>query len=62
MKYFESGSCVVNFSAALKEWAGANNGERTTWIDCKAWNKKAEFIAEYAKSGSITRNTVTRVT
>lgn len=53
IKYFNSGNCVVNFSVAIKEWAGKEKGEQTLWIDCKAWNKKAEFIAEYAKSGSF---------
>lgn len=50
---FESGSMVVNFSVALKEWAGKEKGEQTLWIDCRAWGQKAEFIAEYAKSGSF---------
>lgn len=53
IKYFESGSCIVNFSVAIKEWAGQKKGEQTIWVDCKAWNKKAQFIAEYSKSGSF---------
>lgn len=53
MKYFDSGKCVCNFSVAIKEWAGQEKGERTTWIDCRAFAKKAEFVAEYAKSGSL---------
>lgn len=53
MKYFDSGKCVVNFSVAVDEYAGQQKGEITYWFDCRAWGKKAEFIAEYAKSGSL---------
>ncbi len=53
IKYFESGSVVVNFSVAVSEWAGQSKGEVTYWFDCRAWSKRAEFIGEYAKSGSL---------
>lgn len=53
IKYFDSGAVVCNFSVAIKEWQGKEKGEQTIWIDCRAWNKKAEFIAEYSKSGSL---------
>jgi single-strand DNA-binding protein len=53
IKYFESGHVVVNFSVAVSEWAGQNKGEITYWFDCRAWGRKAEFIGEYAKSGSL---------
>lgn len=52
IKYFDSGKVVVNFSVAVNEYAGQNKGIVTNWFDCRAWNKKAEFIGEYAKSGS----------
>lgn len=53
IKFFDSGKCVVNFSVAVSEWAGKEKGEITHWFDCRAWGKKAEFIGEYAKSGSL---------
>lgn len=52
MKYFESGSRVVNFSVAISEYAGKDKGNITTWVDCRAWGNKADFIGEYAKKGS----------
>jgi single-strand DNA-binding protein len=53
MKYFESGSVVVNFSVAIDEWQGQEKGSKTIWIDCRAWGKKAEFVGDYAKKGSL---------
>lgn len=53
IKYFESGSVVCNFSVAVNKWQGKDKGEQTIWLDCRAWGKKADFIAEYAKSGSL---------
>lgn len=53
IKYFDSGSVVTNFSVAIDEWQGQEKGSKTTWIDCRAWGKRAEFIAEYVKKGSL---------
>ena len=53
IKSFASGHVVVNFSVAVSEWAVKEKGEITNWFDCRAWNKKAEFIGEYAESGSL---------
>ena len=53
MRYFESGKRVVNFSVAVNEWAGEEKGEVAHWFDCCAWDKRADFIGEYAKSGSL---------
>jgi len=53
MKYFDSGSVVVNFSVAVDEWQGKEKGSKTIWIDCRAWGQKAEFIGDYAKKGSL---------
>ena len=53
LKFFDSGKCVCNFSVAVDEWAGQTKGTVTNWFDCRAWGKKAEYIGEYAKSGSL---------
>ena len=53
MKYFDSGSVVVNFSVAIDEGPGKEKGSKTLWIDCRAWGQKAEFIGDYAKKGSL---------
>lgn len=53
IKYFESGKVVSNFNVAVNEYQGKDKDEKTNWISCRAWGKKAEFISEYAKTGSF---------
>lgn len=53
MKYFESGSVVVNFSIANDEYQGQKKGIKTNWFTCRAWAKTAEYIGEYGKQGSL---------
>lgn len=53
MKYFESGTVVVNFSIASDEYQGQKKGTKTNWFACRAWGKTAEYIGEYAKQGSL---------
>lgn len=47
MKYFDSGACKVIFSLPLKK----NKEDKTTWLNCECWNKKAEEIGEKYKKG-----------
>lgn len=60
LRYTPSGTTVVNFSVAARE-AKKVNGEwqeqDATWIDCKAFDKLAENIAE-----SLTKSTRVLVT
>lgn len=51
MKFFESGSCVCNFSLAVKIYNFKTKENDTHWLDFKAWNKLADTITEYAKKG-----------
>ena len=50
-----SGAQVCGFSVAVnrnyKDSSGANQ-ESVSFIDCSAWGKAAEIIAQYAKKGS----------
>lgn len=53
IKHMENGKSVVNFSIAhterYKDKKG-NSCERTTWVECGAWNK--ENLAPYLKKGT----------
>ena len=55
LKYLDGGTTVVNFSVAPRE-AKKENGEwvdaEATWIDCKAFGKLAENIAESLHKGT----------
>ena len=46
INYFEKGSIKTTFSIPLKD------GESTVWLNCIAWNKLAEKIAEDCKKGT----------
>ena len=48
LTHFESGKCVLNYTVAVKAY-----GDKTTWVDCKSWNKTAEFIDKYVKVGAF---------
>ena len=49
-----SGMTVVSFSVAVdRDMVNKTTGERgTDFIDCVAWDKRAEFIAKYFVKGS----------
>lgn len=48
--YLESGKSVTKFSLAVSLYRPA--GSATMWLDCDAWGKVGELIAEYCKKGS----------
>ena len=47
IKYFDSGKCKASFSIAVNE-----GQDKTTFVDCEAWEKQAELIASHFKKGS----------
>lgn len=50
-----SGSSVCSFSVAVNRTYRGNDGEskeEVSYIDCSAWGKPGEIIAQYAKKGS----------
>ncbi|MBR3324377.1 single-stranded DNA-binding protein [Candidatus Saccharibacteria bacterium] len=50
-----SGSSVCSFSVAVNRTFKGNDGENkeeVSYIDCVAWGKLGEVIAQYAKKGS----------
>ena len=54
VKFLESGTNVCNFTVACNERYTDRDGEqveRTAFVDCVAWARKAEFIGEYFVKG-----------
>ena len=55
LKYTPGGSAVCSFSVAVnKKWTGKDGEKKedVAFIECEAWQKTAEIIAEYLKKGS----------
>jgi len=55
-RYTPSGSSTCTFSLATNEvWLDSEKGrqERTEWHSIVAWNKQADFVAEYLTKGQL---------
>lgn len=49
-----SGIAVANFSVAVERDFKSDSGEKETdFIDCVAWRKTGEFVANYFKKGNM---------
>lgn len=54
LRYTQSGTAVVNFTLAVNRRFANQNGEREAdFIDCVAWQKAAEFVANYFHKGQM---------
>jgi len=54
LKYTSSGTAVANFTLAVDRRFKNANGERETdFINCVAWRKTAEILAEHTGKGSL---------
>ena len=52
LRYTQSGTAVASFTLAVDRRFSNQNGERETdFINCVAWNKSAEFVANYFHKG-----------
>ena len=52
LKYTPSGTAVVTFTLAVNRRFANQSGEREAdFINCQAWQKTAEFVANYFKKG-----------
>jgi len=49
MRYTNSGKAVTQFSIAINE--GSGERRTTEYLDCVAWEKLAELVAEYTRKG-----------
>ena len=55
---------VLNFTLAVPRMVGSDKDPVTDWIDCTAWGKTAEIIAQYVKKGQrivVTGSIVTNI-
>ena len=50
LRYFESGSCVADFSVAVNR---PTKNKETDWFNVKVWGRQAEIAGEYVKKGSL---------
>ena len=51
IRYTQSGKAVAGFSLAINE--GYGEKKRTEYVDCVAWEKLAENLAQYQGKGSL---------
>jgi single-strand DNA-binding protein len=52
LKYTQSGTAVASFTVAVNRRFANQDGEREAdFINCVAWNKTAEFLANYFRKG-----------
>ena len=51
IRYTQSGKAVAGFSLAINE--GYGEKKRTEYVDCVAWEKLAENLAQYQSKGSL---------
>lgn len=52
LRYTQSGTAVASFTLAVNRSFANQNGEREAdFINCVAWQKAAEFVANYFKKG-----------
>ena len=52
LRFTQSGTAVANFTLAVNRKFTNQSGEREAdFINCQAWNKTAEFIANYFTKG-----------
>lgn len=52
LRYTQSGTAVASFTLAVNRRFSGQNGEREAdFINCVAWQKSAEFVANYFRKG-----------
>ena len=49
MRYTNTGKPVTSFAIAINE--GSGEKRTTVFMDCEAWEKQAELVAEYCRKG-----------
>lgn len=55
LRHTQSGTAVCSFTLAIdRDRKDANGEKQTDFIDCVAWNKQAEFVAQWFSKGMMT--------
>ena len=52
LRFFESGSCVCEFSLAVNRPPKDGQPQEPLWLSCKAWGKTAQVAGDYLRKGS----------
>lgn len=52
LRFFESGSCVCEFSLAINRSPRDGQEQAPLWVNCKAWGKTAQVAGDYVRKGS----------
>ena len=52
LRFFESGSCVCEFSLAINRPPRDGQEQAPLWVNCKAWGKTAQVAGDYVRKGS----------
>lgn len=53
IKYFESGAVKVDLSIGVNHYNAKKEAEEVTWHKAVVWGRKAEYLAEVAKTGAL---------
>ena len=54
LRHTQSGTAVCSFTMAIdRDRKDANGEKQTDFIDCVAWNKQAEFVAQWFSKGMM---------
>ena len=52
LRFFESGSCVCEFTLAINRPPRDGQEQNPLWVNCKAWGKTAQVAGDYVRKGS----------
>ena len=52
LRFFESGSCVSEFTLAINRPPRDGQNQEPLWVNCKAWGKTAQLAGDYVRKGS----------
>ena len=52
LRFFESGSCVCEFTLAINRPPRDGQNQEPLWVSCKAWGKTAQVAGDYVHKGS----------
>lgn len=54
LRYTQGNMAVANFTLALaRDYKGANSENQTDFIECVAWDKRAEFVNQWFTKGML---------
>ena len=49
LRFFESGSCVCEFTLAVNRPPRDGQNQEPLWVNCKAWGKTAQVAGDYLR-------------